>query len=280
MAQTHAQVPAVEAAGATIPAIGLGTWQLRGEACAQMVEAALRGGYTHVDTAQGYSNEEFVGEGLAASGVARDRVFLTTKVRTDKMAEGDLQRSVEESLRKLRVSQVDLLLLHWPNPLIPLAESIRALNQVKRDGLAKHIGLSNFTTAKLAEAWQLTTEPLTAEQIEYHPYLEQTKMLAALRQREMAIIAYCPIALGKVIGDPTIEAIARGHGRSAAQVTLRWIVQQGLVAIPKTSRVERLSENLAVFDFALSEAEMARMSALTRPGSRLVNEPQWVPEWD
>lgn len=280
MAQTHAQVPAVEAAGATIPAIGLGTWQLRGEACAQMVEAALRGGYTHVDTAQGYSNEEFVGEGLAASGVARDRVFLTTKVRTDQMAEGDLQRSVEESLRKLRVSQVDLLLLHWPNPLIPLAESIRALNQVKRDGLAKHIGLSNFTTAKLAEAWQLTTEPLAAEQIEYHPYLEQTKMLAALRQREMAIIAYCPIALGKVIGDPTIEAIARGHGRSAAQVTLRWIVQQGLVAIPKTSRVERLSENLAVFDFALSEAEMARMSALTRPGSRLVNEPQWVPEWD
>ena len=280
MAQTHAQVPAVEAAGATIPAIGLGTWQLRGEACAQMVEAALRGGYTHVDTAQGYSNEEFVGEGLAASGVARDRVFLTTKVRTDQMAEGDLQRSVEESLRKLRVFQVDLLLLHWPNPLIPLAESIRALNQVKRDGLAKHIGLSNFTTAKLAEAWQLTTEPLAAEQIEYHPYLEQTKMLAALRQREMAIIAYCPIALGKVIGDPTIEAIARGHGRSAAQVTLRWIVQQGLVAIPKTSRVERLSENLAVFDFALSEAEMARMSALTRPGSRLVNEPQWVPEWD
>lgn len=280
MAQTHAQVPAVEAAGATIPAIGLGTWQLRGEACAQMVEAALRGGYTHVDTAQGYSNEEFVGEGLAASGVARDRVFLTTKVRTDKMAEGDLQRSVEESLRKLRVSQVDLLLLHWPNPLIPLAESIRALNQVKHEGLAKHIGLSNFTTAKLAEAWQLTTEPLAAEQIEYHPYLEQTKMLAALRQREMAIIAYCPIALGKVIGDPTIEAIARGHGRSAAQVTLRWIVQQGLVAIPKTSRVERLSENLAVFDFALSEAEMARMSALTRPGSRLVNEPQWVPVWD
>jgi 2,5-diketo-D-gluconate reductase B len=280
VAHPEARVPAVKVAGATIPAIGLGTWQLRGEACAQMVEAALRGGYTHVDTAQGYANEEFVGEGLAASGVARDRVFLTTKVRTDQMAEGDLQRSVEESLRKLRVSAVDLLLLHWPNPLIPLAGSIRALNQVKREGLAKHIGLSNFTTAKLAEAWQLTTEPLAAEQIEYHPYLEQTKMLAALRQRDMAIIAYCPIALGKVIGDPVIEAIARAHGRSAAQVTLRWIVQQGLVAIPKTSKVERLSENLAVFDFALSDAEMATMSALTQPGSRLVNEPQWVPEWD
>jgi diketogulonate reductase-like aldo/keto reductase len=280
VAQSEAQVPAVEAMGATIPAIGLGTWQLRGETCAQMVEAALRGGYTHVDTAQGYSNEKFVGEGLSASGVARDRVFLTTKVRTDRMADGDLQRSVEESLNKLRVDHVDLLLLHWPNPLIPLADSIRALNQVKRDGLAKHIGLSNFTTAKLAEAWQLTTEPLAAEQIEYHPYLEQTKMLAALRAREMAIIAYCPIALGRVIGDPVIERIARAHGRSAAQVTLRWIVQQGFVAIPKTSKIERLSENLTVFDFALSEAEMARMGALTRPGSRLVNEPQWVPEWD
>jgi 2,5-diketo-D-gluconate reductase B len=273
-------VTTVEAAGARIPAIGLGTWQLRGETCTQMVEAALRGGYSHVDTAQGYGNEEFVGAGMSSSGVARHKVFLTTKIRTDRMADGELQRSVEESLRKLRVDQVDLLLLHWPNPLIPLADSIRALNQVKRDGLAKHIGLSNFTTAKLDEAWRLTKEPFAAEQIEYHPYLEQTKMLAALRAREMAIIAYCPIALGKVIGDPVIEAIALAHGRSAAQVTLRWILQQGLVAIPKTSKIERLSENLAVFDFALSEAEMAQMSALTRPGSRLVNEPQWVPAWD
>ena len=245
-----------------------------------MVEAALRGGYTHVDTAQGYGNEDEVGEGLSSSGVERKAVFLTTKVRTDKMADGELQRSVEESLRKLRVDHVDLLLLHWPNPLIPLADSIRALNQVKREGLARHIGLSNFTAARLDEAWRLTKEPLVAEQIEYHPYLEQRTMLGALRAREMAIIAYCPIALGKVMGDPVIEAIAKAHGRSAAQVTLRWIVQQGLVAIPKTSKVERLSENLAVFDFALSEAEMARMSALTRPDSRLVNEPQWVPAWD
>jgi 2,5-diketo-D-gluconate reductase B len=280
VAQGEARVTAVKAAGATIPAIGLGTWQLRGETCAVMVAEALRLGYTHVDTAQGYSNEDAVGDGLAASGVARGTFFLTTKVRTDKMADGELQRSVEESLRKLRVDHVDLLLLHWPNPLIPLADSIRALNQVKREGLTKHIGLSNFTMARLDEAWRLTTEPFAAEQIEYHPYLEQTKMLAALRAREMAIIAYCPIALGRVVGDPVIEAIARAHRRSAAQVTLRWIVQQGLVAIPKTSKVERLSENLAIFDFALSEAEMAQMSALARPGSRLVNEPQWVPEWD
>ena len=249
--------------------------------CERIVAAALRLGYTHVDTAQGYGNEEAVGDGIAASGVARERLFITTKVQPQRMGDGDLQRSVEESLRKLGVSQVDLLLLHWPNPAIPLADSIRALNSVKRDGLARHIGLSNFTSALLAEAWRLTTEPFAAEQIEYHPFLDQTRMREALRARRMALIAYCPIALGKVIGDPVIEAIAAAHGRSAAQVALRWLVQQdGVAAIPRTSRVERLRENLAVFDFELSEAEMARMSALTRPGSRLVNEPQWVSQWD
>lgn len=267
--------------GAVIPRIGLGTWQLRGEACARIVAEALRLGYTHVDTAQGYGNEAAVGEGLAASGVRRDAVFVTTKVRTDYLGEGDLQRSVDESLTKLRLEQIDLLLLHWPNPEIPLADSIRALNAVKRDGRVRHIGLSNFTTRLLDEAWRLTSEPFAAEQIEYHPYLDQTRMLAALRARGMGIIAYCPIALGKVIGDPVIETIAAAHQRSAAQVTLRWLIQQpDVIAIPRTSKPERLPENLAVFDFALTDAEMARMGALIRPGSRLVNEPQWVPEWD
>lgn len=272
---------AVHAAGAVIPKIGLGTWQLRGERCSEIVAAALRAGYVHVDTAQGYANEEFVGEGLAASGVPRDRVFVTTKVRPDRMAEGDLQRSVDESLSKLRVSEIDLLLLHWPNPEMPLVGTIRALNAVKRDGRTRHIGLSNFTSRLLDEARRLTREPFAAEQIEYHPYLDQTRMLAALRRHGMAIIAYCPIALGKVAGDPEIETIARAHGRTAAQATLRWLIQQpDVVAIPKTARTERLQENLAVFDFALTDAEMARMSALTRPGSRNVNEPQWVPQWD
>ena len=217
----------------------------------------------------------------AASGVARDKVFITTKVQPQYLGDGDLQRSVSESLRKLRVRQIDLLLLHWPNPEIALADSMRALNQVKREGLVKHIGLSNFTSAMLDNAWRLTTEPLAAEQIEYHPFLEQSTMRAALKARGMATIAYCPIALGRVVGDPVIEAIAKAHGKSAAQVTLRWLVQQpDVVAIPKTAKTERLSENLNVFDFALTDAEMARMSALTRPNSRLVNEPQWVADWD
>ena len=281
MSRQTADSAALGSSGSTIPKIGLGTWRLRGEHCAEIVKAALRSGYRHVDTAQGYANEKFVGDGLAASRVPRDEVFITTKVTPDNLADGTLQRSVDDSLRKLRVSEIDLLLLHWPNPEIPLGDTIKALNTVKRDGRARCIGLSNFTSQLLEEAWRLTNEPFAAEQIEYHPYLDQGKMLAALRRHNMTIIAYCPIALGKVVGDPEIEAIARAHGRSAVQTTLRWLIQQpDVVAIPKTARADRLAENLDVFDFALSEAEMERMNALKRPGSRNINEPQWVPEWD
>lgn len=281
MAQNGVTAPSVSMAGAVIPKLGLGTWQLRGDACARIVEQALRRGYTHVDTAQGYANEAEVGEGIAMSRVPRDKIFITTKVQPQKVGDGDLQRSVDESLKRLRVDQIDLLLLHWPNPEIALAGSIRALNEVKQQGLVKHIGLSNFTIALLDEAWRLTSEPLAAQQLEYHPYLDARKILAAIRRYGMVPIAYCPIALGRVIGDPVIETIATAHERSSAQVALRWIVQQpDMVAIPKTAKLERLSENLAVFDFALTDAEMARIGALTRPDSRLVNEPQWVPQWD
>jgi 2,5-diketo-D-gluconate reductase B len=274
-------IPAVTAAGLSIPRIGLGTWQLRGEACADMVRAALERGYRHIDTAQGYGNEAEVGDGLAASGVARSEVFITTKVRPDYMRAADLQRSVEDSLEKLRVDRIDLLLLHWPNPQIPLEETIPALNEVKRQGLTQAIGLSNFTVAMLDKAWALTSEPFAAEQVELHPYLDQSKITAAIRERGMAVIAYCPIALGAVARDPEIARIAGRLGRSPAQVTLRWLMQQpGVVAIPKTSKIGRLEENLAVFDFELTEQDMAAMSAMTRPGSRLVNEPQWVAEWD
>lgn len=271
----------VRSRGAAIPRIGLGTWQLRGETCARVVEEALRVGYTHIDTAQGYGNESEVGEGIAASGLAREHIFVTTKVMPPNMRAGDLERSVEDSLRKLRINSIDLLLLHWPNPKVPLEETIPALNAVKRAGLTRHIGLSNFTIALLEKAWQLTTEPLAAEQVELHPYLDQSRIRAAIAARGMALIAYSPIALGQVTTDPEITAIAEAHGRSPAQVALRWLMQQpGVVAIPKTSRLDRLPENLSVFDFELTDDEMTRMGALTTPGSRLVNEPQWVPHWD
>ena len=272
--------PVVAAGDAMIPQIGLGTFRLEGEACSRLVAEALRLGYRHVDTAQGYGNEAAVGDGIAASGVPRAEVFVTTKVQPQMMGDGELQRSVEASLGRLRTSAIDLLLLHWPNPEIPLAASIRALNEVKRQGLVRHLGLSNFTPRLLGEALRLTTDPFVTEQLEYHPYLDQRTMLERLRANRIAVTAYCPLALGRVVGDPQIEAIAKVHGRTAAQVTLRWLVQQpDVIAIPKTSHVGRLAENLAVFDFALSADEMTVMSKLVRSGSRLIEEPQWVSDW-
>lgn len=273
--------PVVSVGEARIPQMGLGTFRLDGEACSQLVASALGLGYRHVDTAQGYGNEAAVGDGVANSTVPRDDVFITTKVRPEYMAEGDLQRSVEESLVKLRTSTIDLLLLHWPNPTIPLAETIRALNDVKRRGLVRHIGLSNFTSKLLEQALRFSTEPLVTEQLEYHPYLDQRTMLTLLRANGLAVTAYCPLALGRVSTDPTILRIAAGHGRTAAQIALRWLVQQpDVIAIPKTSHVNRLKENLAVFDFALTESEIVEIDNLARPDSRLINEPGWVAEWD
>ncbi len=277
---SHA-VPTVTAAGVDIPRLGLGTWPMKGETCAAIVREGLRIGYRHIDTAQGYRNEAEVGEGLAASGVPRDEVFITTKVTPENLGAGTLQRSVEQSINNLNIDRIDLLLIHWPNPRIPLEETSPALNQVKRDGRVLAIGLSNFTIALLERAWSLTEEPFAAEQVEFHPFLDQRKIAAAIRARGMALIAYSPLALGRIAGDPVIGRIAEKHARTAAQVTLRWLMQQpGVVAIPKTSKPERLRENFAVFDFELDDGEMAAMSALTREGSRLIDEPQWVGRWD
>jgi 2,5-diketo-D-gluconate reductase B len=267
--------------GAVIPRLGCGTWELRGEVCARIVGEAIRLGFRHVDTAQGYGNEAAVGEGLRSSGVSRGEVFVTTKVRPQLLSDGALQRSVEESLSRLGIEWIDLLLMHWPNPAIPLRESVAALGDAKRRGLARHIGVSNFTIAKLDEAVAISGEEIVTNQIEYHPYLDQRKLVAAIRRHGLAITAYCPIALGKVVGDPTIGEIATAHRRSIVQIVLRWLIQQGdVIAIPRTSKVERLRENFSVFDFQLTDKEMDRMSHLTRPHSRLINEPDWVPAWD
>jgi 2,5-diketo-D-gluconate reductase B len=267
--------------GVHIPKIGCGTWQLRGAACAEIVAEALKLGYRHIDTAQGYENEEAVGEGIRASGIPRREIFVTTKVRPDLAAEGLLQKSTEDSLRRLGVDTIDLLLLHWPSPSVPVSESARALSDAKRRGLTKHIGVSNLTIAKLDEAISASPEPLVAAQIEYHPYLNQSRILAAVRQHGLATIAYCPIALGKVASDPRLVQIGQNYHKTAAQVTLRWLIQQdGVAAIPKTSQPDRLKENLSVFDFQLTSDEMREIGAMVRPNSRLVNEPQWVPAWD
>lgn len=274
------RVPVVEAHSARIPVIGCGTWQLRDETCARIVAAALQTGFRHIDTAQGYGNEAAVGEGIRASSVPREDVFVTTKVMPHLISNGLLQSSLEDSLRRLRLDVVDLALIHWPNPDIPIAEAMGALSDAKRRGLTRHIGVSNFTIAHLEEAVRTSAEPIVTNQVEYHPYLNQQKLLAANRRHGLATTAYCPIALGKVVGDTVIEKIAGAHGKTAVQVALRWLVQQNdIIVIPRTSKVERLCENLSILDFVLTETEKDQIGALA--GDRhLVNEPAWVREWD
>jgi diketogulonate reductase-like aldo/keto reductase len=210
----------VEANGAKIPAIGLGTWELRGRTCARLVEQALRLGYRHIDTAQVYENEREVGH-LRASGTRR------RGVRRPKLdhhfAPNDLERSTKESLAKLRLSEVDLLLLHWPNPHVPLAETLGALAHVKKLGMSRHIGVSNFTVALIDEAVAACSEPLVCDQVEYHPYLDQTKVLNACARHGMAVVAYSPIAKGRIKNDETLAQIGQAHGKTAAQVCLRWL---------------------------------------------------------
>ena len=269
----------VEANGAVIPAIGLGTWELRGRACARLVEQALRLGYRHIDTAQIYENEREVGDGLRASGVKRDDVFVTTKVWTTHFAPHDLERSTKESLSRLHLTAVDLLLLHWPNPRVPLAETLGALAHVKQLGLARHIGLSNFTVALIEEAVAACPEPLVCDQVEFHPYLDQTKVREACARNGMALVAYSPVAKGRIKGDQALAAIGQAHGKTAAQVCLRWLVQQNVSAIPRTSRVERLSENINIFDFELSSDEMAQISRMGSAKGRLTDF-GFAPKWD
>ncbi len=268
----------VEANGAIIPAVGLGTWELRGRACARLVEHALLAGYRHIDTAEVYENEREVGEGLRASGVARREAFVTTKVWTDHLAPREFERAAKQSLVRLRLSEVDLLLIHWPNPRIPLAETMGALCRMKSAGLTRNIGVSNFTVALIEEAARLATEPLVLNQIEWHPFIDQSKVRAACRRHGMAITAYSPIARGRVVGNDVLERIAATHGKTPAQISLRFLIQEGAIVIPRTSRPERLAENLAIFDFALSEEEMEDVRGLAHPRGRIV---EWAgaPAW-
>ena len=274
-------VPSVTAGGARIPLIGLGTWELRGRECARVVEQALRLGYRHIDTAEIYDNEAAVGDGLRASGVRRNDVFVTTKVWPAHFAPPELERAAHESLARLRVNEVDLLLLHWPNPRIPLAETLGALCKVKRQGLARHIGVSNFTVALIAEATKLSSEPLVCDQIECHPFLDQSKVIAACRAHGMAVVAYSPIARGNARSNEVLARIGTAYKKTAAQVCLRYLVQQSIVVIPRTGKVERLSQNASVFDFTLTNAEMKEISALARPDGRIVDYAfAGRPNWD
>ena len=264
-------VQSIEANGARIPLIGLGTWDLRGKVCARMVEEALALGYRHIDTAAMYRNEDEVGEGLRASGVKRDQVFITTKVWSSNLRARDFEQSARGSLKNLKLDQVDLLLIHWPNSSVPLKETVGALCKMQREGLARHIGVSNFDPALIQEAVKLSTQPLVNNQIELHPYFDQSKAIAASRKAGLSVTAYSPIARGRVTGDAVLSRIGNAHGKTAAQICLRFLVQQDIIVIPKTSRSERLKENSAIFDFKLTPAEMKEIAALASPHGNIVS---------
>lgn len=271
----------LNANGAKIPAIGFGTWPLKDEACVDMVSRALRAGYRHIDTAAFYGNEREVGEGIRQSGVAREDIFLTTKIWYSDIADGDLQRSVESSLELLEDNAVDLALIHWPSATVSLQEAIGALNDVKTRGLARNIGVSNFTNAMVDEAASISAQPLSCNQVENHPYLDQSKMRATCAKHGMALIAYCPLGRGgDLFQERVIVDAARNHSKSSAQIVLRWHVQHdGGGAIPKTSTPERLQENLDVFDFCLSSEEMKAISSLGAANKRICDF-DFSPAWD
>ncbi|KQT68944.1 MULTISPECIES: aldo/keto reductase [unclassified Aureimonas] len=270
----------VTAKDATIPALGFGTFRMPGPDVLRIVPQALQIGFRHVDTAQIYGNEAEVGEAIAGSGIPRNEIFLTTKVWVDNYRHADFLASVDESLAKLRTDRVDLLLLHWPSAAVPLAEQIGALNEVARAGKARHIGVSNFNTTLMRAAVAASERPLVVNQVEVHPYIDQSPVVSAAAELGLAITAYFAMADGRVFADPVLSNIAAAKGRSVAQVVLRWIVQRGMIVLSKTVSEARVAENAAIFDFALSPDEMAAISALVEPKGRIVSPEGLAPVWD
>ena len=259
------------AGGGTIPALGFGTSPMTGGLTAETVATALKAGYRHIDTARKYGTEPAVAEAMRSAGVPRGDIFVTTKVSHEILRARDFARSVDESLAALKVDYVDLLMVHWPNPQIAMSETMPALAEAKRRGLARHIGVANFNIALLDEAIRLCPEPLTVLQAEYHPFLDQAKLLAAARQRGLVFVAYCPLGRGRLFDDPVLNDIAKARGRSVAQVALHWLLQQDVAPIPFSSNPQRIADNFKVFDFALSADEMKRVSALKRANGRIAN---------
>ncbi len=256
--------------GSRVPVLGLGTWRLRGRECVSAVERALALGYRHLDTAQGYDNEAEVGEALRRSGVPRDDVFLTTKVRPRNYRRAAVRSSTEASLRALGVEHVDLLLVHWPSREVPLEETLGAMRDLQDRSLVSHVGVSNFPPSLVRSAHELSE--VFTNQVEYHPFLSQEALLREADRLDHLLTAYCPVARGKVDDEPLLKEIAVSHGKSPGQVALRWLIQQPrVVAIPKAASEANQRSNIEVFDFTLSADEMAAIHALDRE-ERLVDE--------
>ncbi|MFC7078770.1 aldo/keto reductase [Halorussus caseinilyticus] len=251
--------------GERVPKIGLGTWRMQGETCRRAVRTALDVGYRHVDTAQAYDNERQVGRAIAESSVDREDVFLTTKVWPGHTDRESIRRSTASSLAQLGVEYVDLLLVHWPNPLASTAEVMTGLNDCRREGFTRHVGVSNFGVDQLRTARAASDAPVFTNQVQFHPYKPQRDLRAYCQAHDVLLTAYSPLAHGGILHDDVLRELAVVYDKSPAQIALRWAVQQeGVVAIPKSTSERHLRENLDVFDFRLTDEEMVRIERPSR----------------
>jgi 2,5-diketo-D-gluconate reductase B len=263
--------PTVKSNGAEIPAIGLGTWNARGGEVVPAVTAALDAGYRHIDTAAMYGNEAEVGEAVRNHPTPRGEIFITTKVPASELADGRLQKAAEQSLKRLRMDQVDLLLIHWPSRSVPFREQVLAICNAKRRGYAKHIGVSNFPPKFLEAAVAIADEPIVTNQVEHHPWLDQRELMATARRLGVSITSYSPLGRTRLLSEPAIIEVAKAKGKTPAQIVLRWHFQHPMnIAIPKSVDPKRISENIDIFGFELTQDEVSRISGLARQNGRMV----------
>ncbi len=255
--------------GFTIPSIGLGTWELRGRKCTKVVRKSLELGYRHIDTAAMYENESEVGSGIVDSGVDRKEIFLTTKINTIEVNNEGIVDAFHKSLSDLKTDYVDLLLIHWPTFSTNLGDMLEIMYGIKESQKARAIGVSNFNTTLLNECTRLGFEDIYCNQVEYHPFLSQEILLKKMNEMDVIPVAYCPICRGDVAKDSVIIELSEKYNKTPAQVTLRWIIQQNAVVIPKSAKKRRLKENIDIYDFEIDNQDMDRIHSLAR-GQRLV----------
>ncbi len=243
----------LEIQGVQVPVLGLGTWAMRGSTCTQVILQALDLGYRHIDTAQMYGNENAVGNALTHTAVPREEVFLTTKIYRSNLEYENVLPSVQQSLEELQTEYIDLLLIHWPSGSVPIPETVEAMNELQDAGAVKHIGVSNFSVSQMQQAMEASETPVLTNQVQYHPFKKQQSVLEFCSENDVMLTAYSPLAKGRAVRDNTLGDIGAKYGKSAAQVALRWLIQQDNVsAIPKASKKKHLQENIDIFDFELS----------------------------
>jgi 2,5-diketo-D-gluconate reductase B len=269
----------IKTQGISMPKLGLGTFRLQGDACRAAVESALALGYRHIDTAEMYGNEEAIGAAIAAARVARGDLHVTTKVWNENLAPDAIRRAFDGSLKKLRLDHVDLYLVHWPSRDMKLPAMFEALMKLKEEGRAEAIGVANFTTALLKTVVEDIKAPIACNQVEYHVMLDQAKLMKYMAARNIPLVAYCPLAQGRVASDATLTDIGKKHGASAAQVALKWLLDQnGVAAIPKASRAESQKANLDALSVMLDDDDRKAIAEL--PKNRRCVSPGFGPDWD